>query len=148
MVKTFKVAVYGTLMTGERNERWAADALDRRPCVLRGTLYDTGLGYPAFVPDADGGEVKAELLTVTADALARMDVLEGYPRLYRREVVQAVLENGSIETAMVYVMNHPPECAKTITNGDWKQYSMNITYSIPESFEQIIVAMKSKDPIC
>ena len=79
MAKTFKVAVYGTLMAGERNERWASDALDRRPCVLRGTLYDTGWGYPAFVPDADGGEVKAELLTVTEATLARMDELEGYP---------------------------------------------------------------------
>ena len=113
MAKRPKVAVYGTLMTGERNERWVADALDRRPCVLRGTLYDTGWGYPAFVPDADGVEVKAELLTVTADTLARMDVLEGYPRLYRRETVQA---------AMVYVMNPMPRGAKVIPGGDWRDF--------------------------
>ena len=55
MARTFKVAVYGTLMAGERNEWWAADALDRRPCVLRGTLYDTGWGYPAFVPVSTAG---------------------------------------------------------------------------------------------
>lgn len=79
MAKTFKVAMYGTLMAGERNERWAADALDRRSCTLRGTLYDTGRGYPAFVPNNAGGEVRAELLTVTDATLARMDILEGYP---------------------------------------------------------------------
>ena len=122
MAKTFKVAVYGTLMAGERNERWAADALDRRPCVLRGTLYDTGWGYPAFVPNMDGSEVKAELLTVTADTLARMDVLEGYPRLYRRETVLAVLGNGGIEVAMVYVMNKLPRGAMVIAAGDWREF--------------------------
>ena len=120
MAKTFKVAVYGTLMAGERNERWAADALDRRPCVLRGTLYDTGWGYPAFVPNMDGGKVKAELLTITATTLARMDVLEGYPRLYRREVIPIVLGDGSVETAMVYVMNKLPRGAKVIADGDWR----------------------------
>jgi len=121
MEKTFKVAVYGTLMTGERNERWAADALDRRPCVLRGTLYDTGWGYPAFVPDADGDEFKAELLTVTEATLVRMDVLEGYPRLYHREVVQTVLEDGCIEVVMVYVMNKLPRGAMAIASGDWRK---------------------------
>ena len=122
MAKTFKVAVYGTLMAGEKNERWAADALDRRPCVLRGTLYDTGWGYPAFVPDADGGEVKAELLTVTAETLARMDELEDYPRLYRRETVQAVLGDGSVEPAMVYVLNTRMRGTKVIPGGDWREY--------------------------
>ncbi len=66
-------------MAGERNERWAAEALDRRPCILRGTLYDTGWSSPAFVPNVDGGEVKAELLTVTETTLSPKDVLEGYP---------------------------------------------------------------------
>ena len=123
MAKTFKVAVYGTLLTGERNERWATDALDRRPCVLRGTLYDTGWGYPAFIPNADGGEVKAELLTVTEATLARMDELEGYPRLYRRDTVQAVLGDGSVEAAMVYVLNTRMRGAKVIEGGDWKTLS-------------------------
>ena len=122
MERRFKVAVYGTLMAGERNERWAADALDRRPCVLRGTLHDTGWGYPAFVPDADGSEVRAELLTVTADILARMDELEGYPRLYRRDTVQAVLEDGSVESAMVYVLNTRMRDAKVIAGGNWREY--------------------------
>ncbi len=122
MVKTFKVAVYGTLMAGERNERWAVDALERKPCVLRGTLYDTGWGYPAFIPNMDGGGVKAELLTITADTLTRMDVLEGYPRLYRRETVLAVLVDGNIEVVMVYVMNKLPRRAMVIPSGDWRKF--------------------------
>lgn len=125
MAKRHKVVVYGTLMAGERNERWAADALDRRPCTLRGTLYDTGRGYPAFVPDEAGDEVKAELLTVTDATLARMDVLEGYPTLYSRESVKAVLEDGSEAVALVYVMNTLPRGVKVIPGGDWRIFWRN-----------------------
>ena len=109
-------------MTGERNGRWTADSLDRRPCVLRGTLYDTGWGYPAFIPNATNGKIKAELLTVTEAALARMDALEAYPRLYRHEAVQTVLEDGSVEAAMVYVLNTRMRGAKVIAGGDWREY--------------------------
>jgi len=122
MANRHKVAVYGTLMAGERNERWAADALDRRPCVLRGTLYDTGRGYPAFVPDDAGGEVKAELLTVTEATLARMDILEGYPTLYRKESVKAVIDGDSEAVVLVYVMNTLPRGAKVIPDGDWRSF--------------------------
>ena len=118
--KIHTVAVYGTLMAGERNEHWASDALDRRPCVLRGTLYDTGYCFPAFVPDSDGGEVQAELLTVTEATLARMDRLEGYPSLCRRERVTVALTGGGVAEAWVYVMNTIPPQARVIASGDWK----------------------------
>ena len=118
--ETFKVAVYGTLMAGERNACWARGAKGRVPCVIRGTLYSTGYGYPAFVPSADGKEVKAELLTVDAEVLSHMDRLEGYPRHYRREKVEATLEDGSKVAAMVYVMNSLPPHAAVIRSGDWR----------------------------
>ena len=111
----------GTLMAGERNARWAADALDRRPCTLQGTLYDTGRGYPAFVPDADGDDVKAELLTVTDATLALLDGLEGFPWLYGHRKVKAVLEDGREVEAMAYVMNTLPRGAKVIPGGDWRR---------------------------
>lgn len=93
----------------------------RRPCTLQGTLYDTGRGYPAFVPDNAGSEVRAELLTVTDATLTRMDILEGYPTLYRRERVQVVLEDGFEGMALVYVMNTLPRGAKVIPGGDWRR---------------------------
>ncbi|OQC12902.1 MAG: AIG2-like family protein [Lentisphaerae bacterium ADurb.Bin082] len=70
--KLIRLAVYGTLMTGERNERWGADARRRVPCTIRGVLYDTGWGFPAFVPDANGRDVAAELLEVTPETRARL----------------------------------------------------------------------------
>ena len=118
--ETFNVVVYGTLLAGERNEGYADGAISRVPCTVRGTLYDTGWGYPAFVPGGDGREVKGELLTVDSKVLKSMDGLEGYPRFYRREEVEAVLEDGTSVKAMVYVMNRLPEQAAVITSGDWR----------------------------
>ena len=118
--ETFRVAVYGTLLAGERNERWAAGALSRVSCVIWGVLYDTGCGFPAFVPDANGREVKAELLTVDADGLASMDDLEGYPHFYRRDDIVATLADGKAVQAMVYVMNRLPPRATVIASGDWR----------------------------
>lgn len=118
--ETFNVVVYGTLLAGERNEGYAYGAISRVPCTVRGTLYDTGWGYPAFVPGGDGREVKGELLTVDSKVLKSMDGLEGYPRFYRREEVEAVLEGGTSVKAMVYVMNRMPEQAAVITSGDWR----------------------------
>ena len=119
--KLIRVAVYGTLMTGERNEHWGADARRRVSCTIRGVLYDTGWGYPAFVPDDGGRDVAAELLDVTPETLARLDVLEGYPMLYGRETVAATLADGSVVEAMVYVMRKLPEGAQITPGGDWRK---------------------------
>ena len=118
--ETFKVAVYGTLLAGERNEGYADGAISRVPCTIRVTLYDTGWNYPAFVPGQDGQEVKAEVLTVDAKVLKSMDGLEGYPRFYRRDEVDATLADGTVVRAMVYVMNRLPERAAVIASGDWR----------------------------
>ena len=123
--KLIRLAVYGTLMKGERNEHWGADARSRVPCVIRGRLYDTGWGYPAFVPDDAGQEVASELLTVTPATLAHMDILEGYPRLYRRETIMALVEGQPVQ-ALVYVMNELPPRAKPISCGDWREYRKNL----------------------
>ena len=116
----FRVAVYGTLLAGERNEHWATGAFSRVPCVIWGTLYDTGWGFPAFVPGKDGREVKGELLTVDAKVMKSMDGLEGYPNLYRRDEVEAALEDGTVVRALVYVMNRLPPRAAVIASGDWR----------------------------
>ena len=121
--KLIRLAVYGTLMKGEHNEHWGADAKKRVPCTIRGVLYDTGWGYPAFVPDDGGRDVAAELLDVTPETLARIDVLEGYPRLYVRETVAATLADGSVVQATVYVMRKLPVETKVVEGGDWRSFA-------------------------
>ena len=48
--ETVLIAAYGTLRSGERNERFCRNAVSRRNATISGTLYDTGWGFPAFVP--------------------------------------------------------------------------------------------------
>lgn len=118
-----RVAVYGTLLTGEGNYGVGADALDRAPCRLRGTLYDPRYGFPAFVPKGRGAfAVAGEVLTVTPETFARLDRLEGYPNLYGRERVPVLLEDGLRAEAWVYVMRRLPADATVIECGDWRAY--------------------------
>jgi gamma-glutamylcyclotransferase (GGCT)/AIG2-like uncharacterized protein YtfP len=118
-MKRTKIAVYGTLRSEEPNSRYAPHAV-RKPCTITGTLYNTGWGFPAFVPEGDT-EVIAELIEVTEQEWQAIDCLEGYPRFYDRQVMPVALEDGTTEEAWVYIMNELPEDAKVISSGDWKR---------------------------
>ena len=120
-MNTVKLIVYGTLMSGERNHRFCRNAVSITPCTVTGTLYDTGYGFPAFVPEGDG-MVKAELIEIPLADWADVDRLEGYPRLYDRQLLQATLADGGEATGWVYIMTELPEQAKVIESGDWKEY--------------------------
>ena len=116
---TVQIIAYGTLMTGERNHCFCRNAVSIRSCVVTGTLYDTGYGFPAYMP-AGSTQVKAELMEIPMKNWAAVDRLEGYPRLYDRMLIPATLDDGSTVEAWVYVMNTIPAQAKVIASGDWK----------------------------
>ena len=120
-MNTVKLIVYGTLMSGERNHRFCRNAVSITPCTVAGTLYDTGYSFPAFMPEGDS-EVKAELIEIPLADWADVDRLEGYPRLYDRQLLQATLADGSKATGWVYIMTELPELAKVIESGSWKEY--------------------------
>ena len=120
-MKTVKLIVYGTLMSGERNHRFCRNAVNITPCTVTGTLYDTGYGFPAFVPEGEN-MVAAELIEIPFEDWEAVDRLEGYPRLYDRLMFSAKFTDGTDTTGWVYVMHNLPEMAKVIKNGDWKEY--------------------------
>ena len=93
-MKTVKLIVYGTLMSGERNHRFCRNAVNITPCTVTGTLYDTGYGFPAFVPEGEN-MVAAELIESPFEDWEAVDRLEGYPRLYDRMMFPAKLEDGT-----------------------------------------------------
>ena len=117
--ETVLIAAYGTLRSGERNERFCRNAVSRRSATISGTLYDTGWGFPAFVPKGKM-KVSVELIEIPIRDWADVDRLEGYPRLYDRMQMDFTLDNGEQVKAWIYIMNHLPETTKIIVSGDWK----------------------------
>jgi len=120
-MNTVKLIVYGTLMFGERNHRFCRNAVSINPCTITGTLYDTGYGFPAFVPEGEN-TVAAELIEIPFEDWEAVDRLEGYPRLYDRLMFPAKLADGMDTTGWVYVMHNLPERAQVIESGSWKEY--------------------------
>ena len=116
--KEHHVFVYGTLLTGEGNAHWARGAR-RHPAWTRGTIDDTGFGFPAFVREGET-RIVGELLAVDDEGFRSMDRLEGYPRLYRREEIEVYPECGGRVRAWVYIMNSLPPDAKVIASGNWR----------------------------
>lgn len=92
------------------------------PCEITGTLYDTGWGYPAFVPGGEG-VVKAELVALPESDWPAIDRLEGYPALYGRQKIEARLPGGGVKVGWVYVMNNLPAGARVIPRGSWRNWN-------------------------
>lgn len=124
------VAVYGTLMRGERNERWRAGVETVTEGTMDGVLFDTGWGFPNFVPLlALTGPVRCEVLRTDAAGVARMDVLEGYPNLYDRVRVAVKGDDGRTYDALVYTMvaeRRSPQETRIRPRGgapaDWREW--------------------------
>ena len=120
-MKTVKLIVYGTLMSGERNHKFCKNALSIEPCTVTGTLYDTGCGFPAFVPEGEN-TIHAELIEIPLRDWFAIDRLEGYPKLYDRQLYPCTLPDGTTDSGWIYIMNNLPPMAKVIKSGDWKGY--------------------------
>jgi gamma-glutamylcyclotransferase (GGCT)/AIG2-like uncharacterized protein YtfP len=104
------VFVYGTLKRGETNHHWLEGACWQGEAELRGVvLHDLGPFPMAVIGD---GSAQGEVYAVDDRGLARLDELEGYPRLYDRQRLR--LSDG--RTAWVYLgraqqVRHAPELA-------------------------------------
>jgi len=109
------VFVYGTLKRGHGNHHWLAGAHFLGEAELPDVvLHDLG-PFPMAVPGE--GTVIGEVYRIDAASLDRLDRLEGYPRLYDRQVLS--LNDG--RQAWVYLgrprqVRHAPLLAGGIWN--------------------------------
>ena len=107
------------MQSGERNHHFCRNAVKITPCTVIGTLYDTGCGFPAFQMEGNTS-VKAELIEIPIADWAAVDRLEGYPRLYDRQLFTCTLSDGTIDSGWLYIMSNLPPMATVIKGGDWK----------------------------
>jgi gamma-glutamylcyclotransferase (GGCT)/AIG2-like uncharacterized protein YtfP len=106
--------VYGTLKRGHGNHHWLAAAPFLGEAALPNVvLHDLG-PFPMAVPGE--GLVRGEVYVIDAAGLARLDRLEGYPRLYDRRPLP--LADG--RTAWVYLGRpHQVRHVSAIVDGRW-----------------------------
>ena len=131
MAETQNFFVYGTLKMGGRFAEMYADHFDpNRKSVceasIKGKLFDLGF-FPGVKLDKGDGEVHGELhVFKNPEAIQDIfDRIEGYnsenPKkgLFDRVEVEVSLENGSTETATIYVFNGDPSDSDEIESGVW-----------------------------
>ena len=119
----FYVFVYGTLKTGESNHRVMESAggeLVDNVFVNGFTCINTPW-YPYAVWDRNSKSLHGELYKVPMSGLKQLDMLEGYPSLYNRDVVVAFGEGDNetrkITLAWIYSTDWSSE-----TNGYVEKY--------------------------
>ena len=119
------VFVYGSLMAGEHNDTYLTGApCFARRCWTNGQLYDTGLNYPALLPNSTS-RTYGEVYIVTDEQLTALDELEDFfapgdeRNEYERIVAEIMTEHGTQE-AFVYIYCGPA-LLQPITSGDWRK---------------------------
>ena len=115
----YRVFVYGSLQRGEANHRMMNGArfLARVRTTAAFELFDLG-AFPAMSTKGSTA-IEGELYEVDADLLGRLDVFEGCPRLYQREVV--ALDDGTSADGYVMPRQRVGQ-APRIAHGCWRAW--------------------------
>lgn len=61
-------------------------------------------GVATVIPK-QGTDVPVGLWEISAEDEKYLDIYEGWPRLYRKENIKVTMDDGSVVTAMIYIMN-------------------------------------------
>ncbi len=67
--------------------------------------YELVFNYYADIRPKKGSEVPVAVWRINKSQEKLLDNYEGYPTLYRKEYIPVMKEDGTTETALVYVMN-------------------------------------------
>ncbi|MGI2328437.1 gamma-glutamylcyclotransferase family protein [Planococcus sp. YIM B11945] len=115
--------VYGSLKSGGKYHCYLEEAsLVSEHASVNGVLYDSGLGYPAFVM-SETEIVKGELYEIPEQLWPALDDLEGYAGeaatdLFDKTTI-LVEANGEKVEAVIYVANDPQLLKTKISSDTW-----------------------------
>jgi gamma-glutamylcyclotransferase (GGCT)/AIG2-like uncharacterized protein YtfP len=117
MVKLF---VYGTLRKGERRNSILKGSQFIGYAKAKGFLLYKIEDFPGMV-EGDG-EVVGEVYEIPESLLKELDWIERVPDLFRRELIEVMLEDGQVVSAYAYIYNGEIEDDdEIISSGDWKK---------------------------
>jgi gamma-glutamylaminecyclotransferase len=140
-MKTHQIWVYGTLRSGNGNNRimfnggGKAELLGVATTRDKFHLFDGGFPRLARRPNGHSntlnkfkGRVRGEVWKVDDKAFANCDQLEGHPTFYRREIIRVEYDANKHETmAWAYVIVRWPRTDPLVTPVDgvleWKSWS-------------------------
>jgi gamma-glutamylcyclotransferase (GGCT)/AIG2-like uncharacterized protein YtfP len=115
-----RLFVYGTLMRGEENGGWLAEAelVAAAWTTAEYTLHEAG-GYPAL---REGGtaSVPGELFVVSDLLLLALDEFEGAPVLFARRPVRLASHVGVAAEAYFWAPTEEP--GPVIRSADWRAF--------------------------
>ena len=116
MERTHNVAVYGSLRAGLHNHR----LLQAAPCLGVTTadgwdMYSMG-GFP-FITHGTG-TIKIEVYSVDPIEMARLDMLEGYPSFYNRELIKTPYGDAWI----YFIDGNDTTRYEPVPEGDWFRF--------------------------
>jgi gamma-glutamylcyclotransferase (GGCT)/AIG2-like uncharacterized protein YtfP len=108
---------YGTLMCEDIMEEVSGHCLSSTPGMLKDFSRRPVKGehYPGLVPDRKGTVEGVVYLDLPDGAWGRLDRFEG--QMYRRQVVQVELNDGTILPAATYVVR--PRFRHQLTQSGW-----------------------------
>lgn len=114
-----KVFVYGTLKQGHGNHRVLGDSplLTTAKTSANYTMFNTG-GFPAVIPEGTT-TIQGEVYEVDETTFPRLDRLEGYPRMYDREVITVTDDEGQQHDAWIYLWQYDHSRLPVIEKGEW-----------------------------
>lgn len=123
-----RIFVYGTLRKGQGNHGLllSPTTRDLGPAVTLDAYQMISLGgFPGVrhpdPPGSPASPIVGELYEVDDETLARLDLLEGYPRFYERIQVRLHLtaKPAGEHAAQMYVLARRREVGDLIPDGDW-----------------------------
>lgn len=119
--------VYGSLKPGGHfYPRLEPYVVDSQTAFIQGELYDTGNGWPAVkLDDNDLWQVEGVMYSINDEdwdiVLSHLDLIEGYPKLFDRKVVDVwVVGSSFYEIALVYFGNDERLFKTPIRSGVWE----------------------------
>ncbi|WP_019531289.1 gamma-glutamylcyclotransferase family protein [Dasania marina] len=112
-----RVFVYGTLRNSGANNMFMSDSvyLGEHKTTAEYAMVDLGF-CPGVVGQGDS-VITGEVYAVDDEALASLDMLEGHPVIYCRELISTCWGD-----AWMYLYQQSNTLDRKIVSGDWMQY--------------------------